>query len=118
MDIHEKVWGSEEWVVNCEKYCMKILKLKKGFRCSMHSHHFKDETFYILSGNVRMEIFKEEPKGFVFNDEVMYPGASIRITPNTLHRFTGIEDSVIIEVSTQHFEDDSYRITNSEKVAE
>ena len=51
----QKVWGSEEWIVN-RAYCGKKLILNKGFRCSMHYHKNKDETFYILKGKVLMEI--------------------------------------------------------------
>lgn len=36
----------------------KILTLKKGFRCSLHTHKIKDETFYILDGEVLMEVFE------------------------------------------------------------
>jgi len=46
----------------------------------------------------------------------MYPGDVIDINPKEDHRFTGLEDSIILEVSTQHFEMDSYRKTKSEKI--
>lgn len=116
MSVHKKAWGRETHVVNCNKYCLKILELNEGYRCSMHYHKRKDETFYILSGKVRMEVCKENNGSFTTSDEVMYPGSYIRIKPKTLHRFTGIEDSVIIEVSTRHFEEDSHRVIRSGKV--
>ena len=43
----------------------------------------------------------------------MVTGDSVHIPPRLKHRFTGVEDSKIIEISTQHFEDDSYRIEES-----
>ena len=49
----KKKWGKEIWIVNRE-YCGKKLVLNKGFRCSMHFHKNKDETFYILTGKVLM----------------------------------------------------------------
>ena len=51
----DKVWGSEEWIVNNDKYCGKILNLKKGFRGSVHHHKNKNETFYLLEGRVLLE---------------------------------------------------------------
>jgi len=57
-----KKWGYEEWIVNTDKYCGKLLYLQKGKRCSMHFHQVKDETFYILQGKVLMEIGNHEPK--------------------------------------------------------
>ena len=103
----EKVWGKEIWIVNRD-YCGKKLILNKGFRCSMHYHKNKDETFYILKGKVLMETDKET--------KIMLENDSILIAPNTKHRFTGLEDSEIIEFSTHHEDEDSYRDEVSGKV--
>ncbi|MEK7612543.1 MAG: PfkB family carbohydrate kinase [Patescibacteria group bacterium] len=102
-----KVWGEEHWIVN-KQYCGKKLILKKNFQCSIHSHKEKDETFYVQSGLVRMEVNNKV--------HVMKPGDSITILPNTPHRFTGLEDSEIFEFSTTHKEEDSYRTTTSRHI--
>ena len=106
---YPKVWGSEIWIANTANYCGKILILKHGYRCSIHYHKKKDETFYILEGTVLMET-----NGDVV---IMKPGDAIRIRPGMRHRFTGLGgwDSKILEVSTHHDEEDSYRITQSER---
>ncbi len=95
-----KAWGHEEWIVNRD-YCGKKLVLRKGFRCSLHHHKIKDETFYVIKGKVMIEM---DAKKYT-----MVPGDSILIMPNTKHRFTGVEDSEIIEFSTHHEDSDSYR---------
>ena len=97
-----KVWGEEIWMANTDLYCGKKLILKKGKKCSLHYHKIKDETFYIDEGKVLMQI----------NDEtkIMVPGEAILIKPHTKHRFTGLKDSIIIEISTHHEDSDSYRI--------
>jgi D-beta-D-heptose 7-phosphate kinase/D-beta-D-heptose 1-phosphate adenosyltransferase len=106
--IVPKLWGYEKWIENNEKYCCKILSLNKGYQCSLHYHKNKDETFVVTSGHVRMEL-----GGEVLH---MRPGAFVRVPPNTPHRFTGMENSLIMEVSTHHEESDSYRIEESRKV--
>ena len=106
-ETYEKVWGKEVWICNTLLYCGKILHLKKGYRCSIHHHEIKDEVFYILKGRVYLEVDGEK--------YTMEVGDAIRITPGLRHRFTGILNSEILEVSTQHFEDDSYRTTQSER---
>ena len=98
--IVQKIWGSEEWITNRD-YCGKKLILNKGFRCSMHHHKNKDETFYILKGKVLMETDKQSL--------IMNEGESILIEPHTKHRFTGLEYSEIMEFSTHHEDSDSYR---------
>lgn len=100
MKVVEKVWGEEHWIVNKE-YCGKKLVLRKGFRCSKHHHKVKDETFYIIKGRVLMEVGDETRE--------MVPGDVQHITVGCVHRFTGIEDSEIIEFSTHHDDGDSYR---------
>ena len=47
-----KGWGFEKWIVNCDKYCGKLLYFVKGKKCSWHYHKIKDEVFYIQSGKV------------------------------------------------------------------
>ena len=105
--IQPKGWGEEHWIHNDDKYCGKVLVLKKGKRCSLHFHVKKTETFYVQKGKVQMELQQKTGERETF---VMNPGDVCEITPLLRHRFTGLEDSEIFEFSTQHFEDDSYRI--------
>lgn len=104
-----KVWGAEYWIVNRD-YCGKKLALKKGYRCSMHYHKRKDETFYVIKGKVLMELGM---KKWVLN-----VGDAVHIPTGAKHRFTGLEDSDIIEFSTHHEDEDSYRVSESEKINE
>ena len=107
MEEHTKVWGKEIWIVN-EGYCCKELILNKGYRCSMHYHKKKDEVFYVAKGSVLMEIDEDAIIG--------NPGDWFRIKPFTRHRFTGLSDSVIVESSSHHEDNDSYRLIKSGKV--
>ena len=102
-----KVWGEERWIVN-KDFCGKLMILKKGYRCSMHFHKNKEETFYIAKGKVLLELDNK--------DYIMHSGDCIDIKPGSKHRFTGMEKSEIYEFSTHHDDNDSYRLTQSEKV--
>ncbi len=99
-----KVWGEEHWIVNRD-YCGKKLILKKGFRCSMHRHPIKDETFHLDTGSVFLELGEKE--------HILSPGDSVHIPTGSWHRFTGLEESVILEFSTHHEDDDCERRTES-----
>jgi len=107
-EYHEKFWGGELWIANNEKYCGKILYLKKDHHCSFHYHKIKDETFYILKGTVIMSIDKDTI--------IMNEGDVQHIPTGLTHQFIGITDAEILEVSTQHFEDDSYRLSKSGRI--
>lgn len=107
----KKFWGGEEWLANNEKYCGKILTLKRGFICSYHYHKNKDETFYILKGRIYIVI--EGTK------MILKKGEAIRLAPGQKHMFASLDKtSKIIEISTHHEEEDSYRDTQSRTVSE
>ena len=112
-EVHPKGWGRELWIVNTSLYCSKILELATGKRCSIHYHKIKDETFYLLSGRVQLDLYHDEYQSKPITI-IMGPNDAVHITPFLAHQFLGLEDSRILEVSTQHFEDDSYRLVKGD----
>lgn len=108
VDMVPKLWGYEKWLENNDKYCCKLLSIKKGYQCSLHYHKIKDEMFFITQGHIRVELDKK-----ILH---LRPGNFIRVKPGQKHRFRGIEDSLFIEISTHHDESDSYRVEESRKV--
>ena len=107
MEVIKKVWGEEHWIVNND-YCGKKLILKKNYRCSTHQHKKKDEVFYIIKGKVLLEADGKKT--------IMKPGDSFHVIPGCYHRFTGLENSEMIEFSSHHDEKDSYRTELSGKI--
>ncbi|MCK4265014.1 cupin domain-containing protein [Candidatus Babeliales bacterium] len=111
-NVVEKVWGREEWIVNNPKYCGKKMIIYKSYHCSMHCHKIKEESFYILSGKILIETDFNGIK----NKRIMIAGDVIHIKQNEYHRFTGLEHSEVIEFSTHHMDEDSYRTELSGKI--
>ena len=110
--IVKKVWGHEEIIVDNGEYCGKRLCLNEGYRCSIHRHE-KLETFYIESGQVYLEL-EETPGSDEMKNNLLTSGNVVDIPRNSWHRFSGLEDSVIVEFSTP--DTDSERKTRSEKI--
>ena len=98
----EKPWGYELLWAFTPKYAGKILFVKKGQRLSLQYHEQKDESMYMYSGKVRLEISDENnaPISTTFS-----PGQTVRLAPFTRHRIEAIEDSLLLEVSTPELED-------------
>ena len=109
-----KGWGYEKWICNNEKYYGKILHFVKGYQCSLHYHKLKDETFYVQNGLVRLAYVGINPdaisEDLSLAQIILGKGDYFRVPPNTAHQILALEDSEIIEFSTQHFDEDSYRI--------
>lgn len=112
--VVDKNWGKETWVVNNNLYCLKEFLIYKNEWTSnglFHYHKLKDETFYVLEGVMCLESVHNG----VVNELNLTPGASYNLEPYVGHRFTSLTDTCkAIEVSTQHFDSDSYRVTLDE----
>ena len=108
--VVEKPWGREIWIHNDHEYCGKILEFaKKGSRFSMHYHLKKKESWYVSSGSFNMWHFDLE--NAVLQETVLIKGDCLTIERGYPHQLEALEDnSVIFEVSTEHFDSDSYRL--------
>lgn len=108
-EIHPKGWGKELWVANSEKYCGKILCFDAGKKCSWHYHDVKDEVFYLLRGKLRIAVSDQDDlsKAETFELNV---GEAFHVKVGLRHQMFALEDSELLEVSTQHFEHDSIRL--------
>jgi quercetin dioxygenase-like cupin family protein len=114
MTFAPKTWGTEVWVANSDKYCGKLLTLNKDGYCSYHYHKIKDEVLLVTEGKV-LFVYSVSP---VVGDNVpsfkqimLSAGQAWHVEPGVVHQFYGVTDAKITEFSTQHFDDDSYRIT-------
>jgi mannose-6-phosphate isomerase len=96
-----KPWGYELHWAKTDRYVGKILHVTAGHALSLQYHNIKDETIYLYTGRMLFEI---ERNGVLVGEE-MGPGASVHITPKTVHRMTAIEDCDILEVSTPELDD-------------
>lgn len=105
-----KTWGWERWFANNPLYCGKMIHVNYGkwsSRGRYHYHKIKDETFFVVKGILKLEYYD----GDTHDVSVMMEGESFHVGPGMKHRFTAgsPHGCKFIEVSTQHFEEDSYR---------
>jgi mannose-6-phosphate isomerase-like protein (cupin superfamily) len=106
---HLKGWGCEYWIVNNSDYCSKILYFEKDKRMSWHFHKVKTETFYVLSGRLILLVGQSDDIKEAQEVELK-ENDTFTIHRETRHQLIALEYSKVIETSTQHFEEDSYRI--------
>ena len=98
-----KPWGHEIiWAAN-ELYVGKILHIKRGHSLSVQYHNVKDETCYLLSGELRYWVALES--GAELSDVKLRPGEAFRITPGTVHFMEAVTDCDVLEASSPHLDD-------------
>ena len=108
-EMISKQWGFEEVIDNRPEYCGKILHIVKDFWVSFHKHLVKKEVFYLETGKIIL--FYSEQDNIKNADTLeMEPGDSFYVYPGLNHAMLALEDARLFEFSSQHFDEDSYRI--------
>lgn len=110
-----KAWGYELWIQNSPKYCGKILHFNnKGSKFSLHYHLEKNESWFVSKGSfVLLHIDLKRGKRIT---EDLKVGDVIHVPRGEPHQLIACEaGSEIFEVSTQHFDTDSYRIERGDE---
>ncbi len=114
-DIVSKGWG-EEVIIHNGNYCGKILSFHPGAKFSMHFHMQKSESWYIASGEFILRyIITNNAKEHKVH---LFPGMIVNISPGDPHQLIAITEGDIFEVSTKHFDSDSYRIEKGDSQSE
>jgi quercetin dioxygenase-like cupin family protein len=107
-EIVQKGWGKEIIFVNNPEYCGKILCFDKGKKFSMHYHVQKKETWYVAKGRFILNWIEIE-NGTNYS-EYLEVGDVITNERGEPHQLVALEDSEVFEVSTRHYDEDSFRI--------
>jgi mannose-6-phosphate isomerase len=97
----EKPWGYEVIFAATDSYVGKILHIKKDAQLSLQYHEVKDETIYVTTGVLELEL--QEGEELVAH--VLNPGDARHIVPGTVHRMRALETCDVFEVSTPHLDD-------------
>lgn len=98
-----KPWGHELIFAENDRYAGKILHLEPGQCLSLQYHERKDETFYVLRGEVNLTVELDGELKEIRLSE----GSAYRIPPGTRHRMRADESTAcdLIEVSSPELDD-------------
>lgn len=98
-----KPWGHETIWAHTDRYVGKILHIKAGHALSVQYHEVKDETVYLLSGEMKYWV---KPEGSdALEDMHLTRGDAFRITPGTVHYMEAVTDCDVLEASTPELDD-------------
>jgi mannose-6-phosphate isomerase-like protein (cupin superfamily) len=81
-------------------YCKKLLILLPGQTHPGMFHKKKDETFFLLFGDLNLKLDHKDVK--------IKEGETVLIEPGVIHEFSTNEGAIIEEVSSTHLQGDSY----------
>jgi mannose-6-phosphate isomerase-like protein (cupin superfamily) len=98
----DKPWGYElRWAIT-DRYLGKVIHVNAGQALSLQYHVQKDETIFVLSGE--LDLVLEDEAGAV-NTHRLTAGMSARVRPGRRHRFQAVTDVDLCEVSSPEIDD-------------
>lgn len=99
----QKPWGHETIWAHTDRYVGKILHITAGQALSVQYHERKDETVYLLTGELKywVKLGPDEE----LRDMRLAAGDAFRITPGTIHYMEAVTDCDVLEASTPELDD-------------
>jgi mannose-6-phosphate isomerase len=97
----EKPWGHELIWARTDRYVGKIIHIEPGQVLSLQYHNKKDETIYVLRGEI---ILRTKP-GEKLVERRMKEGEAFHISPPTIHQFEAVTATDLLEASTPEIDD-------------
>jgi mannose-6-phosphate isomerase len=97
----EKPWGYEIIWALTDRYVGKILHIEAGQLLSLQYHERKDESIYVLSGEIVLRLQQDE----TLIERRLASGAAFHIHPLLIHQFEAVVTSDLLEASTPEIDD-------------
>ena len=97
----EKPWGYELIWAKADRYVGKILHVEAGHVLSLQYHNKKDESIYVLVGEIILRL----KQGETLIERRVGQGEAFHITPKTVHQFEAVVTSDLLEASTPELDD-------------
>jgi len=97
----EKPWGYELIWARTDRYVGKILHIEAGHVLSLQYHERKDESIYMLSGEIVVRL----EQGDTLIERRLAQGETLHIQPLTVHQFEAVVTSDVLEASTPELDD-------------
>lgn len=96
-----KPWGYELIFAHTDRYVGKILHINRGESLSLQYHEMKDETLYVVDGELRLTLESEGDR----RELMLRKGEAFHIPPRLIHRMEAVRDTDVAEVSTTEIGD-------------
>ncbi len=87
-----KVWGQTEELLVTPLIEIHRIHIKPGMVCSMHKHEYKWNLFYVVSGELAIDV--EKLNYDLTDTTLLTAGEWTSVRPNEYHRFRSLDTDV------------------------
>ena len=108
--MKEKIWGTDEKAFENDNIEVHVLRIRKGYGCSLHDHRLKRNFFYVIDGELKIR--------HDLGESILNKGESLEIKPPNTHRFIAMADALVIEIvhiKMEDYRDDINRLKSGGK---
>ena len=109
--MKQKIWGTDEKAFENDNIEVHLLRVKKGYGCSLHNHRLKRNYFYVIDGELKIR--------HTLGESILNKGESLEIKPPNTHRFIAMTNVLaleIVSVKMEDYRDDIKRLESGGKV--
>ena len=102
MTALEKIWGTTEPLVQTPMFEMHRLTIKPGFRCSLHVHKYKWNAFFVIFGDLFIDLVTGD-LGAPVVVERLGPGGFTTVAPGVHHQFRTEADGPVTSALEMYY---------------
>lgn len=88
-----KVWGQTEELLVTPLIEMHRIHINPGMVCSMHKHEYKWNLFYVIEGELAIDV--EKSNYDLTDTTILKAGEWTSVRPNEYHRFRSLDVPVV-----------------------
>lgn len=93
--VYGKIWGKTQSVFESDSVEVHIIRPDAGTFCSKHKHNGKHNLFLVLTGRLKVTIFRENGVNDV---TILGPDMATDVAPGEQHKFEALEDTLALEI--------------------
>ena len=87
--LQGKVWGENKELLNTPLIEVHRIKINPNMQCSMHKHEFKWNMFYVVEGQLAIDVQKNDYD--LCDETILNEGQWCSVRPNEFHRFRSLD---------------------------
>lgn len=93
--IQGKIWGTTQRLFDHNGVSCDFIRVHKNYTCSIHSHSMRYNAFFVVSGKLVIEQWKNEYD--LIDRTLLHSGSSCRVPAGEKHRFVALEETLALE---------------------
>lgn len=94
--ISGKIWGKTELLLKNPFVEFHKITINAGAYCSLHKHNYKHNCFYVIKGELEIEVHKNNYA--LVDITILSAGQMTTVAPGEFHRFHALTDVVAFEL--------------------